>query len=346
MNELPQLTDFQAIFSPALQTFFRNYREQVAPLWPLAKDMFEKLAEFTLRGGKRTRPALLYYSYIGFSGKNPEKLLPLCVACELMQSFLLIHDDIMDQSDIRRGGKTIHQQFSDKRPYSGESMAILVGNLAGYLGLRAISDVEFEPMQKNQIMDLYSQICIDAGYGQALDISFETLDSLNEEKIYTIYRYKTARYTSEFPLLSAAILANQDEKTLLCIKDIAIDLGILFQIRDDILGLFGDDETTGKQSSLDLIQGKKTLLVCKAFEKSNTQQKQHLSYVYGNADATTDDIALAKKMIVDTGALFYADEMIKKRSARALNEIESLHLESTGEIFLKDLVQYCGNRNH
>lgn len=346
MNELPQLTDFQAIFLPALQTFFNNYRQQVEPLWPLAKDMFEKLAEFTLRGGKRTRPALLYYSYIGFAGKNPEKLLSLCVACELMQSFLLIHDDIMDQSDIRRGGKTIHQQFSDKRPYSGESMAILVGNLAGYLGLRAISETEFDPVQKNQIMDLYSQICIDAGYGQALDISFETLNSLDEEKIYTIYRYKTARYTSEFPLLSAGILANQDKKTLLCIKDIAVDLGILFQIRDDILGLFGDDEVTGKQSSLDLIQGKKTLLVCKAFEKSNAQQKQHLSYVYGNSHATPDDIASAKKIIVDTGALSYANEIIKKRSVRALSEIQTLQLQPVGETFLKELVYYCGNRNY
>ena len=345
MSALNQLNDFQAIFSPAIETFFKHARQQIEHLWPLAKDMFEKLAEFTLRGGKRTRPALLYYSYLGFSEEHPEKLLPICIACELMQSFLLIHDDIMDQSDLRRGGKTIHHQFSDSKIYYGESMAILVGNLAGYLGLRAIAASEFEGSIKNQVMDLYAQICIDAGYGQALDISSEALSNLHEENIYTIYRYKTARYTSEFPLLSSAILAGQNPE-IPSIKNLAIDLGVLFQIQDDILGLFGDDRQTGKQACLDLMQGKKTLLICKAFEKSNAEQKQALMRIYGNPDVTPEDTALAKKIVIDTGALAYANEMIEKRSARALNEIQQLNLRSVGESFLKDLVRYCGNRNH
>ncbi len=341
-----QLKDFQTILSPAIEAFFHNYRQQVEALWPLAKDMFEKLAEFTLRGGKRTRPALLYYGYIGFSAENPEKLLPICIACELMQSFLLIHDDIMDQSDLRRGGKTIHQQFNSEKNYYGESMAILVGNLAGYLGLRAIASSEFATTVKNQVMDLYAQICIDAGYGQALDISFTALPSLHEDNIYTMYRYKTARYTSEFPLLSAAILAQQNDRNTAHIKNIAIDLGILFQIQDDILGLFGADHITGKQASLDLLHGKKTLLICKAFENSNEEQKQQLLRAHNNPNATSEDIALAKKIIIGTGALAYANEVITKRTACILNEIEKLSLNPVGEAFLKDLVHYCGNRNY
>lgn len=346
MNALTQLKEFQSIFSPFLVSFFKMRRKKIEDFWPLAKDMFEKLAEFTLRGGKRTRPALLYYSYQGFSEENPEKLLPICVACELMQSFLLIHDDIMDQSDIRRGGKTIHQQFPQAPNEYGASMAILIGNLAGYLGIQAMMASEFDSSIKSRLMDFYAQICIDAGYGQALDISLHSLNALTEENIYTIYRYKTARYTTEFPLLSMATLTNCNDETTASIKKLGIDLGILFQLQDDILGSFGDEQKMGKQSSIDLLQGKKTLLIYKAFEKANKEQKENLIHIYGNLQATPSEITLAKKIMVETGALDYANEIIKKRSDSALNIIEQLTIKPVGKNFLQDLVYYCGNREH
>lgn len=346
MNVLAQLKEFQIFFSPFLASFFERHEKKIESLWPLAKDMFEKLTEFTLRGGKRMRPALLYYTYQGFSEEDPKKLLPICVACELMQSFLLIHDDIMDQSYTRRGGKTIHQQFTEINDHYGTSMAILIGNLAGYLGIRAIMESAFESSTKSKLMDFYGQICIDAGYGQALDISLHSLNTLTEEDIYTIYRYKTARYTTEFPLLGAAILSNCNEHTITHIKNLGIELGILFQLQDDTLGLLGDEKKLGKETSVDLIQGKKTLLIYKAFENANKIQKQTLIQVYGNSKATPSEISDAKNIIIETGALDYAKEIIKKRSNMALNEIKNLKINSSGKTFLEDLVYYCGHREN
>jgi geranylgeranyl diphosphate synthase, type I len=345
VNVLPQLVEFQKNFLPVLEAFFTEHRRKTQSLWSLAEDMFERLADFTLRGGKRTRPAILYYGYQGFSEENPERLFPICIACELMQSFLLIHDDIMDQSDVRRGGQTIHQQYQDGKTYYGESMAILVGNLAGYLGIRAIASSELDASVKSILMDLYSQICIDAGYGQALDISLNTPESMTEESIYRIYRYKTARYTTEFPLLAAAILGGCNHEITLLIRKLGVELGIIFQIRDDILGMFGNDIELGKQVSLDLIQGKKTLLIYKALEKSSPHQKEQLLKIYGNLNAEPHEIALAKEIIVETGAFDYANAMIEQRSSDALRTIEVLNLKESGEIFLKDFTYYCGHRN-
>jgi geranylgeranyl diphosphate synthase type I len=341
-----QLKDFQILFLPHLEAFFNNQRQKITSLQPLAQDMFEKLAAFTLRGGKRTRPALLYYSYQAMTQKNPLKLMPLCIACELMQSFLLIHDDIMDQSDLRRGDKTIHQQFStsDEYMHYGKSMAILIGNLAGYLGLRAIAASDFEAETKNLLMDLYAQTCIDAGYGQGLDISFTDLENLTEDQVYSIYHYKTARYTTEFPLLATAIATNLPAEPLNIIKHLAVELGILFQIKDDVMGLFGDPKKIGKP--LDSIYAKKTLLICKAFERGNSVQKKQLKSIYNNQAADTTEINLAKKIILETGSLDYAEAMIKKRTDSALNIIETLQLNPASEVFLKDFVYYCGQRDN
>lgn len=344
MHILTQLKDFQTLFLPFLEAFFENQRQKITSLEPLPQTMFEKLAEFTLRGGKRTRPVLLFYSYQGISQQNPLKLMPLCIACELMQSFLLIHDDIMDQSELRRGGKTIHQQFQTPDVYYGKSMAILIGNLAGYLGLRAIAGSDFEASIKNQLMDLYAQICIDAGYGQGLDISFTDLENLTENHVYSIYHYKTARYTTEFPLLAAAILSDLQTEQIKIIKQLAIELGILFQIKDDVMGLFDDPEKTGKPS--DLIYAKKTLLICKAFELGNSAQKKQLKAIYNNSTADIAEINLAKEIILETGSLDYAETMIEKRTLSALNMIDKLHLNPSGETFLKDFVYYCGHRNN
>jgi len=353
---LDDLNQFQSIFSPHLENFLAEHKASVKSIHPLAFEMADRLNEFILRGGKRIRPALLFYGYQGFSDQNLTEILKVGVACELVQAFFLIHDDIMDEALLRRGGETIHKIFANNsfKPtnvYSkdqnngacsryGESIAILMGNLAGYLGIKAINAIDCNEATKRQITDLYSQMCIDVNYGQALDLSHQSFDQLSEKYIFDIYRYKTARYTTEFPLLCAGLLANQSETTQNTLLEIGSKLGIIFQIQDDILGMFGDESDIGKSTLSDIAQGKKTILICKAWEKSETEEKDYLAKNYGNPNITLQEAWQVRAIIKNTGALDYAKAIIKQNSQYVLKSLEVLNLRHSGNAFIEKMLDY------
>jgi geranylgeranyl diphosphate synthase type I len=334
---------FQKIFMPHLEDFLIQHQTLSSTINPITAEMAQKLEEFTLRGGKRIRSALLYFGYQCFSDENLQEVLKLAITCELMQSFLLIHDDIMDEAELRRGGKTIHKIFSESinaDARHGESLAILMGNLAGYLGIKAIASTNFDEAKKCRIMELYAQICIDVGYGQALDLTHQSLDHLSEEYIYNIYRYKTARYTTEFPLVCAAFLTAQNINIINSMQTIGSQLGILFQIQDDILGVFGDSSEIGKSTLSDIAQGKKTLLIYKAWQQSNKTQKSYLAKNYGNKKITSEEVGNVCEIIKNTNALLHAQNAIKKYAEDTKTLLNSLRLKEQGKKFIEELLNY------
>lgn len=306
------------------------------------QEILKKLCDFTMRGGKRIRSALLYYCYQGFSDSDGLITLPLGIACELMQSLMLIHDDIMDEGIIRRGGKTMHCEFSNivNDSHYGKSMAILVGNIAGFMGINVIGQLETDDKIKLQLMQLYVKTCIEVGYGQALDILPLSKDNLSEETIYDIYGYKTASYTTIFPLLSAALLAKQEEDVFIIIKKLGKSIGILFQIRDDILGIFADPSTSDKTVTSDFKQGKKTLLIYKALQAATPEQRNYLIKAYGNPTIKFEEISEIQNIIRGTGSLEHSIDIMGKYADQARKLIGPLNLKNEAKIFILQLIDW------
>lgn len=334
---------FQNVFLPELQHFLSKQQKDSQLIDSFAKEMLDKLHEYMLRGGKKIRPALLYYNYQGDIEANSSIILPIAIACELMQSFFLILDDIMDESELRRGDATMHRLYhiGGFNSRTSESFALLVGNITGYLGIEVIANSNIPPEYKCTILSLYAKTCINVGYGQALDIYPFNLKTLSETNIYKIYHYKTSCYTTEFPLLCAAVLANSELLTQDNLKTIASHIGILFQIRDDILGLLSDPNLIGKSVVSDAQQGKKTLLIYKTWEKASKNERKMLSKIYGKLDITLEEISIIKDLVITTGALEDVYKTMQFRSEETFKLLDNLNWSYEGKEFIRNLVDYC-----
>ena len=252
--------DFKARFDPVLAAFIDRQRAGAERVGPPALALWEAVRTFTMRGGKRTRPWLSALAYAGLGGSAQERAWVAACSIELMQTFLLVHDDVMDRSDTRRGGPTVHRAFEARSgdAHAGVSQAILVGDLASAYGAEAIRDAGFDPVTTARAMALYHQIVVDECYGQALD----TVGADTEAQVLSVFHFKTTRYTIEGPLHLGAVLAGTDD--LQPLSDFARPLGLAFQLRDDVLDLFGDPALTGKPVGTDVREGKTTLLVLDA----------------------------------------------------------------------------------
>ena len=275
-------------------------------------------------GGKNIRGALTYGSYLMFGGKNEEDILKASNIINITHAFLLMHDDVMDEDDLRRGCPTVHKQyenlFKKKHPKSthaqhlGLSMAINVGDLGSYFGNLILTETDFESEIKIKFLKVLSETIITTAYGQAMDLTFEKDQNLTLAKVLKVHHYKTARYTVSGPLKYGAILAGAGENTN---QFRALDLygtpvGVAFQLRDDELGMFGTRKELGKPVDSDLKEGKLTYPFLRAFEKGTKEQVKFLKYAYGNRKVTAADTEKVRKILVETGALALSQKLGRK----------------------------------
>jgi len=317
MSDLRETLDgFRGEMNQELADFFAARRPGAAAVGEAALTLWEAARELTLRGGKRLRPFLVELAYTGLGGQGRDKVLRAACSIELMQTFLLVHDDVMDRAAVRRGGPTVHLQLAPPGdPHHGESLAILVGDLASAYGARAIQEAGFGAEATSRALALYHEVVADECYGQALDLATATRDATEAEALAVLH-YKTTRYTVEGPLHLGAALAGADEATLTSLSAVARPLGAAFQLRDDLLGVFGDPAETGKPVGDDLHEGKRTLLVVDALATATPTGVVTLRSTLGDPDA---DLAPALEVIRQCGALDRAqvrlDEWLEEAEA-------------------------------
>ncbi len=298
---------------PLLSDFFQSQKSQTPKSLEYAHQMLENLEDFCTRGGKRLRPALVYYGYKLLGGDDSKDILKASLAMELVHAFLLIHDDIMDQSNLRRGKATLHKLYENGNSQRfGESMGILAGDLSFCLAFQLLLSTNFSSKQKTQVLQRLQDTIINTIYGQELDIRLETNGLSKPSEILDVYRLKTAQYTFECPLHIGAMLAGANQEDLKIISDYSIPAGIAFQIKDDILGMFGDQKKTGKPVGSDLQQGKQTLLIAKALQKANKAQREKIRCALGNRDLTKKELVEIRRVIEKAGALEFAEKLAKK----------------------------------
>lgn len=338
-----KLKQFKTKLDKELEIFFNKRIKEAKSIDPSAKQIMTSLKNFTLGSGKRIRAALIYYGFKCFKNNNEKELLKASMCIELIQSYLLIHDDIIDKDELRRGKPTLHKQYEkNNNPHYGISMAILAGDILSSLATQLLAYTKFKNKLK-AIAEL-NKIIPKVIYGQILDIKSE-LKLPTEKSIDKIHHLKTATYTVEGPLHIGAILAGANEKYLKQLSRYAIPLGKAFQIQDDILGLFADEKKLGKPIGSDLREGKNTLLIIKALEKANLKQKLTIKKALGNSNLTKSQIDKIRKIIVSTGSLQYSKSLAEKLIKKAKSELNKIKLKKQGKEFLLEIADYMVNRD-
>ncbi|MDI6799254.1 MAG: polyprenyl synthetase family protein [Actinomycetota bacterium] len=312
---------------------FIEYIDEKYDLKNLSPLMFESIREYLLREGKRVRPLLFIFAHMGYSTRQdePKNLFRAAISTELLHDFLLVHDDIVDRSDTRRGLPSMHKMLGKEiegHPFvsfSGEDLAIIIGDVIYSMALEAFLSVEEEPERKEAAFLKFIESAFYTGCGEFIEIltGSKKLLEISKELIYKIYDYKTAHYTFVSPLLAGAMLAGAQGEDLAHLKQFGISLGRAFQINDDILGVFGDEKSTGKSSLTDLTEKKKTLLLWHAYENAGAEAKRDIQHILSKDLVTKTDLDKARKIMTEAGSLGYAKSEILALSERAAFSLKS-----------------------
>ncbi len=349
------------VHKPRIDKELKAALENEKNLIPFKNDVFidavEKLEDFNLRGGKRLRPAFMVEGYRCVGGENIDEIYKASIAIEGSEAYLLIHDDIIDEDELRRGKPTMHKMFEadlesshlpmEKRKHLAEGLAIVIGDVQATMNYDWFLKTNFPDNLKIKAVGRFNDILRLTSYGQLLDIMSETkpVEMVKEEDVLTIHRLKTSAYTIYGPLQIGAILGGASEKESEIFYNYGDPLGVAFQLQDDILGLFGDPKRTGKPAHSDLREGKRTLLIVKALENADAKQKERLLALLGKRDLTDEEAEEAREIVRETGSLDYNREMAKKLANQALEAVEKADFVQEGKDYLIGIAEYLINRD-
>jgi len=311
-------------------------------------DPFTAIRGLVLVGGKRLRPGFCHWGFVGAGGDpDDQRLIDAGAALELLHAFALFHDDVMDGSATRRGQPTVHtvhearhagQWAGEARRY-GEGVAILVGDLTFVYADQLMRDASVPAWQ------IWNELRIELNIGQYLDIVGSARRERRWEKAEQISRYKSGKYTIERPLHLGAMLAAPDlgDELIGPLSAYGLPLGDAFQMRDDVLGVYGDASITGKPVADDLREGKPTPLMALSCAAATPAQAVVLDRV-GALDLTDAEIADIQQIIIDTGALAELEAHITKLTEQALGALEATPLTTPAKDELRQLAGYVSWR--
>ncbi len=308
-----------------LDTVKKDYKlHLVSPL------LFESIREFTLREGKRLRPLLLILTYKGYapsSKKISRKLYNASTCMEFLHNFMLIHDDIIDRSDLRRGKPTMHKILENtvqtRDPDKlGIDLGIIAGDIVYALAIDAFLSIDETSVRKERALKYFIQTAAFTAMGEFIDTvsGVKPVEDVDEKEVFLNYTLKTARYTFDCPMVTGAILAGAQPREIKKISRFGILIGQAFQVQDDIIGIFETEANIGKSILSDLSEGKKTLLVTHAFSVLQGKAKKEFLTLFAKKTKTLKDLEAVKKIFVKTKSLAYALEAIHIR----LNEAQKI----------------------
>ena len=310
---------------------------------------FDEIGRMVRSGGKRLRPAFCFWGFAGAGGDpDDDRVIDAGAALELLHAFALFHDDVMDDSASRRGAPTTHTVYADehrKARWSGESrrfgegIAILVGDLAFVLSDQLLLGAGVE------VWALWNELRLELNAGQLLDIMGAARRERRLDKAERIARYKSGKYTIERPLHLGALLAApvRSHELLPGLTGYGLPLGDAFQMRDDVIGAFGDTARTGKPVGDDLREGKPTPLLARAVALADDGQRRVLESV-GTPGMTGADVAAVQQVIVDTGALAALEQVIERLAADAVDALEFVDITGSAREALAELAAFVARR--
>lgn len=285
-----QLKDYQIKVNQVIGDFFCKKEREFAKTSEV-KSIISDLKNFVLRGGKRLRGFLTFFSFKLFGGKDEKDILEFSAGVELLHAALLIHDDIIDKDVLRRGQATLHEKYHQIFPsFLAKQIAQNAANLLSTFGLELCLKTNFSPQIKVKVLLYLRQKLFQTALGEILDVHFSGRHNLAEKEIFRIYTLKTAGYTMEAPFFCGATLAGESLAKIKKFRRWLIKLGQAFQIKDDVLGMFGQEEIVGKPIGSDLKEGKMTLVFKKVLDFASLAQRRKFLKYFGKEKIFQEEI--------------------------------------------------------
>jgi len=318
----------------------------------------DSLAAFTnilSRGGKRLRGALVMASYEMLGGRDSAMIIQVARAVEMIHAYLLIIDDIADNSAVRRGGPSAHtllathhqtNQLQGNSQHFGTSAATYAALIGFYEAEGILMQLELPATLKLQLLEQLRSTLITTYHGQLLDTYNEATGTEDETKALRVSELKTAYYSIVNPLQVGALLAGGTPNDFSLLQEYGQQAGIAFQISDDIMGIFGNEAKTGKSAKDDLREGKRTILITYTLTHANAHQRQQLLSILGKADVTDNELLAARQIIEATGGLTYAKQTIQMYVQKAQEVLKTApaHWDKAKIQFLTDLAHSLVDR--
>ncbi len=348
----PAITSVAPDVVARLEVVLADERDRLVAVDPTLVPLADAVASLVLGGGKRLRPAFCHWGFV-LAGGDPDDaplLVDTCAALELLHGFALIHDDVMDGSSTRRGRDAAHVHFANLHEAAdwrgeprrfGEGMAIVAGDYAAVLADRMI-----DPAPAH-VRAVWTELQIEIAAGQFLDLLHAANADGGVEASRRIARLKSGRYTVERPLHLGVALADGPDDLVAALGRFGQPLGEAFQLRDDLLGAFGDSAETGKPVGDDLREGKPTALLAMARARADADEAAILAMV-GRADLSADDIAGVRDVLRATGAADATEALIGELADEAGAALDALDgtVPAQGLDALRQLTQYVIWRAH
>ncbi|MEO8827873.1 polyprenyl synthetase family protein [Lapillicoccus sp.] len=360
MSHPLDLCDLRRRIQLALDAEMAVQSEVLAPVGDAVEPLLDSIVRL-LAGGKRLRAAFLYWGYRAAGQADSDAAVRLASSMEFFQAAALLHDDVMDGSDVRRGMPAAHRALAARHAESGwagdsnrfgESGAILAGDLCLQWSDELYATCGLPDSELARGRRMFDTMRTQLMGGQYLDLlesarGWDHLDTAARiASARTVMRYKSAKYTIEHPLLIGAAVGGVSERDLAHLSDYGLALGEAFQLRDDVLGVFGDPAITGKPAGDDLREGKRTVLMAFALDEADAVQHAVVGKLFGQPDIDEDGVAQLRDVLVDTGAVTRVEAMVDscaRESLASLRRADSLEPEAVG--VLEELVRITATRD-
>lgn len=351
-------TAYVAAVAGELTDFLTTRQSVMATISPDIDPIMGSISNL-VTGGKRLRALMCYWGWRGAGGDPAaHEIVTAGSALELFQAAALIHDDIIDRSDTRRGGPSVHRRFSQLHHAQGWALdserfghaaGILTGDLCLSFSEEAFTDIGKQAASGSRARRIFNLMRAEVMAGQYLDILEEVAGPVRDRagavtRAQSIIRFKSAKYSTEHPLALGGALAGASDELLRGYSAFALPLGEAFQLRDDVLGVFGDPVTTGKPAGDDLREGKRTVLVALALDQATPEESAFIDAKLGSPELGDDDIAEIRRIIEESGALQATEVLIGEFGTAAFDALEILPLDELPKTALRRLAEVTVSR--
>lgn len=348
--------DLPRAVTDELGRYLAGKRERCAEIDAEYAAAADDLVRFVLGGGKRLRPTFAWWGWrgAGASGGPASAVLPALSALELVQGCALVHDDLIDASATRRGERTVHTRWAARHRDAGwagpserfgAAVAILLGDVALAWADDMLHDAGLEPAALARARPVWAAMRTEVLGGQFLDVRGHAVVDPSPDAALRISRYKTAAYTVERPLHLGAAIAGAGGDVVDAYRRYGTDLGVAFQLRDDLLGMFGDPRVTGKPAGDDLREGKLTLLVALARRHPDRSAAAAVEDALGVADLDADGVERVRDALVGMGVVADVEARIETLTASALDALGRVALDAPAPARLTELATAATRRS-
>lgn len=344
------LNQYKQKIDPIMIAYLDKKARQYRKMFPQSIDLISQVKDMIIRGGDRIRPVLFYYGFSAIRKPNDrqeKELLHISTAFELFHTFALIHDDIIDESENRRGKQTVHTFFNRKfANLWGEKLALLAGDFAEICSQEIFSSslfAPFLPLARKWFVQMKERTII----GEYMDTVFPLLGKIPSiGEIYNMYLYKTAFYSIGAPLGIGAIIAGATKRQVSSLMRFGDKAGIGFQIQDDILGIFGEQQLTGKSTISDIEEKKMTPLIVYTLHHVGSPIQKTFMNKFFSKEKTKEDIEYIKKTIKESGALKICEKECNRLVMQAKSILQSAKLRHQPIHFLSQLSDFLITRQY